>query len=241
MKKSSIFVVGVLFILGLFFFTGYAAQSTGNNDVPTLNVNGTGKIITKPDLAEIRISIVTDGKTKDVQEENAAKTQKVIDALLNLGLEKKEIETERVNYYPIKKWTEKEGEVITGYRAENTILVKTNKTDKAGIIADTAVANGAQNVGNLEFSLSDSGKEKLLEQAIKLAVNNAKKQAEATAKSLGLTIAGVQNVNVIKSSGGGPIYLETAQVMATDARIDTPVMPKDTEYMVSVEVAFIIK
>lgn len=241
MKKSSIFAVMVLFVAGIFLFTGYAAQGTASN-IPTLHVNGTGKIITEPDTVEISISVVTEGKTPAVQEQNAGKTQKVIDALLKLGLSKEELETQRVNFYPMKKWTENEGEVITGYRAENTILVTTKKIDKAGQITDTAVKNGAQNVGNLIFSLSDAGKEKLLDKAIDLAVKDAKKQAESTAKSLGISIAGVQNVNVIKSSGGAPIYLETKQLrVAADAAVDTPVIPKDTEYIVTVDVAFKIR
>lgn len=241
MKKSNILVVMVFFLIGVFFFTGYAAQGTAIN-IPMLNVNGTGKIITEPDTVEISISVVTEGKTENVQQENAGKTQKVIDALLKLGLTKEELETQRVNFYPMRRWTEKEGEVITGYRAENTILVTTTKIDKAGQITDTAVKNGAQNVGGLIFSLSDAGKERLLDKAIDLAVKDAKKQAEAAAKSLGVSIAGVQNVNVVKSSGGAPIYFEAAKVNAlADAVVDTPVMPKDTEYIVTVDVAFKIK
>lgn len=241
MKKSSVLAVTVLFIVSVFLFTGYTAQGTADN-IPTLHVNGTGKIITEPDTVEISISVVTEGKTADVQKENAAKTQKVIDALLKLGLTKDELETLRLNFYPMKKWTEKEGEVITGYRAENTILVTTKKLEKAGQIVDTAISNGAQDVGNLVFTLSDEGKEKLLDKAIDLAVKDAKKQAEVTAKSLGIQIAGVQNVNVVKTSGGAPIYLETAKLRAAaDMAVVSPVMPQDAEYIVTVDVAFKIK
>ncbi|KJS81926.1 MAG: hypothetical protein JM58_16020 [Peptococcaceae bacterium BICA1-8] len=236
MKKSILLVLLVL--LSFTVFVGCAYQE-GNSEVSTINVNGTGKIITDPDTVEIRVSVVTDGKDKDVQQENALKAQKVIDELLNLGLEKKEIETENVNFSPVRKWTEKEGEVITGYRAENTIVVKTTKTEKAGQISDTAVNNGAQFVGNLVFSLSDEGKEKLLDKAIEAAVNDAKKQAEAAANAAGVKIDGIKTINVIKSSGGAPIYFAKEQLQ--DARLETPIMPKDAEYLVTVDVSFILK
>lgn len=240
MKKSSMMLVIAIMVVGIFMFTGCSTQ-TSTNDVSTINVNGTGKITTEPDTVELRISIETDGKTREVQEENAQKAQKIIDELLNLGLEKKEIETQNVNFYPLKKWTKKQGEVITGYRAQNTIVVKTNKTEKAGAITDTAVKNGAQNVGSLVFSLSDEGKEKLLDQAIQVAVDDAKRQGDAAAKALGVNLAGVKNVNVIKTSAGAPIYFESRKLMAADAINETPIMPQDTEYIVTVDVAFIIK
>ncbi|MGI6225712.1 MAG: SIMPL domain-containing protein [Peptococcales bacterium] len=239
-KKSLMMVMGLL-VLTVFIFSGCSTNGP-TNEISTLNVNGTGKITTEPDTVEIRISIVSDGKTKDVQEENANKAQAIIDELIKLGLEKKEIETQNINFYPLKKWTEKDGEVTTGFRAENTIVVKTTKIEKAGSITDTAVRNGAQNVGNLVFSLSDAGKEKLLDKAIEVAVADAKKQAEATAKALGVNISGVKNVNVIKSSVGSPVYLESRQFMAAaDMATETPIMPQDTEYMVTVDVAFMIK
>jgi len=240
-EKSSIFFAMVLLVgLSLFFLAGCAATNL-SNDVSTINVNGTGKINSEPDTAEVRISVVTEGKTKEVQEENTVKTQKVIDELLNLGLDKKEIETQNVNFYPLKNWNQKEGEVLIGYRAENTLVIKTNKIDKAGQITDTAIKHGAEFAGNLVFSFSDEGKEKLLDKAIEIAVNEAKKQAEAAAKAAGVNIIGIKNINVIKSSGGTPIYFEAAKVRAADLKSETPVMPKDAEYIVTVDVAFIIK
>jgi len=236
MKKY--LIVFVLLFTSLMVFSGCAAQQA-TTEIPSIDVVGTGKITTEPDTVEIRISVVTESKNKNVQEINAEKTQKVIDALTNLGLEKEEMETQNVNFYPLRHWTEKGGEQITGYRAENTLVIKTQKIEKAGQIADTAVEKGAQRIGNLSFSLSDEGKEKLLDKAIEEAVSDAKKQAEAVAKAADVEIVGIENISVLKSLSSRPIYYEAK--MRAENEVETPVIPKDTEYTVTVNVEFKIK
>lgn len=242
-KKYLKRVVVFMFLLGIFaVISGCSTQvvSPDDKNISIITVDGMGKIITKPDMVEIRVSVVSEGKDKNVQEKNAVQTQKIIEALNSLGLNKEEIKTENVNFYPLKRWNEKNGEEITGYRAENILQIKTRKIEKAGQIVDRAVEYGAQSVGNLTFSLSNQGKEDLLDKAIEKAVLDARNQAEAAAKAAGVEIIGIKNIRVVKnSSTRGPIYLESK--MKTAEAVDTPILPKDTEYMVNVNVDFLIK
>lgn len=237
MKK----LVIVMLLIGLVF--SVAGCGTGSTvEASVINAVGTGKITTAPDELEVGFSVITQGKDKNVQQENAKKVQKVIDALLNIGLTKEEMETKSVNFRPLTRWDEKAGEQIIGYQAENTINIKTHQVDLAGKISDTAVENGASMVGNMAFNLSDEGKEKLLEQAIEKAVLDAKKQAEAAAKASGVSIAGIKEINVQKSAGSMPIFYSDLRMKAMEqAAVDTPVLPQDTDYVVSVNVSFIIK
>ncbi|MFZ5945575.1 MAG: SIMPL domain-containing protein [Bacillota bacterium] len=239
MKK--IMVLSLL-VLSLFLFSACGSQQIyqGTSETPAISVQGTGKIIAEPDTVEIRVTISSEGTDSKVQEQNAAKTQKVIDALIKLGLDKKEIETEYVNFYPLRHWTEKEGEIIKGYRAENTIKVKTTKLDKVGQIIDTAVAEGAQQVGNLAFDLSDQAKEEMMDKAIEAAIKDARKQADAAAKAAGVSISGVKKIQVVKNTGGAPIYLE-ARAADMKEKAETPIMPKDAEYVLMVQAEFLIK
>lgn len=242
MKKVLTFLT-VLIIGGLIISGCGATQNyQGMSEVPTINVNGTGTIITQPDLVQIGVNVVTEGEGKDVQGKNAEKAEKVINGLLDLGLDKKEIETVNVSFNPIKQWTEKEGETIKGYRAENSLLIKTKKIDLAGQIIDTAVKLDAQKVGNITFSLSDEGKEELLEKAIDAAIADARKQADAAAKSAGVTIAGVKNIEIYQNDNNYPVYLRKVEsaAAAEDLMVTTPINPKDTEYEVRVKAAFLI-
>ncbi len=238
MKKLCLILTALL--LAVFMLAGCGAQTTPNN-VPVINATGTGKITTQPDTVELRFSVSTEGKDNTVQAANATKTQKVIDAIISLGIPKEEMQTKDINFSPRYKWDEKLGQQLIGYRAENTIVVETKKTDEAGKIIDIAVQNGSEMVGNLKFTLSDEGKDKLLDQAISQAVADAKKQAEAAAKSAGVKITGIQTINVQKDNSRPPILYENAQYKLADKAATTPVLPQDTDYIVTVVASFLIK
>lgn len=225
-------------LLLIIMISGCAAQPS-SEEVPTINATGYGTITTEPDTVEIRLSVITEGKTKNVQEENAAKTNSTIEALLALGLTKDELETQNVNFYPLQRWDKNLGNQTIGYRAENTLLVKTKKTDLAGTITDTAIKNGAETVGSLNFTLSDEGKEKLLGEAMEKAVLDARKQADAAAAAAGVKIIGIKNISISKASQSPIIYMR-AKESADAAAPETPVIPEDTEYTITVQASFII-
>jgi len=235
MMKKLYPVLAVLLLV--FVLAGCQAQSPDN--VPTINATATGKITTEPDMVEIRFTVATEGKDNTVQGDNAAKTKKVIDALAAAGLTEDEMETQNVNFYPLRRWDNNKGDQISGYRAENTIVIKTKQTDKAGSIVDTAVQNGAEMAGNLFFSLSDEGKQKLLDQAIEKAFVDARKQAEATAKAAGVQIVKVRKIDLEKNSSYPPILYDMRST--AEAAPDTPVLPKDAEFSVTVHVSFEIR
>lgn len=239
MKKRMIFVS--LLLLTFFAVTGCASQ-TPPGEVSTINATGTGMVNSKPDTMEVRITVMTEGKDKNVQETNAEKTQKVIDALKELGLNEEEIKTDNVSFNPIRKWDKNVGDQIVGYRAENTLYVISKQIEKAGLIADIGVKNGAERVSNISFTLSEEGKANILDKAIENAVLDAKKQADASAKAAGVKIVGVKKIDVQKQ-GQPPIYYDYVRnsTMKVKEEAITPVMPKDTEYNVTVHVSFIIE
>jgi len=240
MKRPFVLHLFLALLLVVVLIAACSSQPYPEN-VSTINAVGTGQITAQPDTAEVRLSVITEGKNKSVQETNAAKTQKVIDALLALGLTKEEMKTRNVNFQPIYKWDNNRGNQIVGYRAENSIAIKTKKIEIAGQIGDTAIKNGAETIGGLKFSLSDEGKEKLLEQAIEKAITDAKQQAEAAARSAGVKIVNIKQINIQKGTSNPPVLEDAIRMKSIAAAPETPVIPGDTEYSVTVQVLFEIQ
>jgi len=236
MKKIIAMALITLFLI----VAAGCSNNTNQQNISTVNATGIGKITAEPDTVELRLSIITEGKDKSVQEENAIKVQKTIDALVALGLSKDNLETQNLSFNPLYNWDQSKGQQLIGYRAENTLIVKTKDIDKAGSIADTAIKNGAEMVGSLNFTISDEGKELLLEQAIEKAVLDAKRQIEFAAKAADVKIIGVQNINIIKESQSPPIYYDLMKARA-EAAVDTPVIPENAEYTVTVQATFEIE
>ncbi len=233
-------IITMLMISLLIVGAGCGVQSAVQEE-PVINTTGVGKITTEPDTLELTFSVVTEGKDKNIQDTNAQKTQKVIDALLALGLDKEELETQNVRFNPKYNYNNGKQQLV-GYRAENMIKITTKKLDKAGKITDTAVNNDAESVSNLKFSLSDEGKEQLLDKAIEKAVVDARIQADAAAKAAGIEIIGVKQLSVQKEMDRGPIYFDYQMMKtANKEKAETPILPKDAEYFVTVQVAYKIK
>ena len=88
-------------ISGIMTFFGknkYKSNSTNNN---LIYFNGEGKVYTKPDVAFVDFSVVTQGvRINDVQEANTKKMNKVTTYLKSSGVEEKDIKTTNYNLYP---------------------------------------------------------------------------------------------------------------------------------------------
>lgn len=237
--RNKYLIISLLIISLLMVGAGCSAQSSAQEE-PVINTTGTGMMTTDPDTLELNFAVATEGKDKNIQDTNAQKTQKIIDALLALGLDKEEMETQNVRFDPRYNYTNGKQQLI-GYRAETKMKITTKKLDIAGKITDTVVNNGSESVGNLVFSLSDEGKEQILDKAIDKAVADARKQADATAKAAGVEILGIKQISVQKEMDRGIYFDEGLMRGSKKAQAETPIIPKDAKYYATVQMSFKIK
>lgn len=237
MKKG--LVSGVLLILGIFFLSGCQGEDAMSK--PYISVYGQGSVKSVPDTVEITITVSTEALDASAQTKNAGKTEKIIEFLKEIGLEEKEIKTIGANFYPNVRW-ENGKEVNRGYIAKNSLQVETKKLELISKIIDGSVANGAESIGGLTFTLSDEKKETLLTELIDSAVKDGKTQAEATVASLGQSLGAVKTVMVAKEYS--PPYYKEMEKYATGMRDEmesTPVLLGELDYSVNVSVEFFIK
>ena len=145
-------VILAFFVIALLALTG-CQQGEGN----TINVAGESELNIEPDEAQVwaGISIV-----KDTAEEAQSEANKVIndmvDGLRYKGIQEEDIETENLNLYEERTWTQDEGSKVIGWRASQTLKVKTTDLNKVGEIVDIAVKSGANQINNINFQLSEA-------------------------------------------------------------------------------------
>ncbi|SMB83136.1 hypothetical protein SAMN00017405_1005 [Desulfonispora thiosulfatigenes DSM 11270] len=229
----------IMLVLSMAMFTGFASEESVK-DLSTVDVVGTGKISADPDLVSIRFEVSTEGKSKNIMDETSAKTKKVINLLENSGIDKKEIKTENINFYPLTRWNnDLEQEENTGYRATNYIIVTTKNLAKTGEIIDIAIKNGAESMSGVEFILSETGQQKLLNEAIVKAINDAKAQAKMVTTAIGSQIVKIKNIEVQKNFNSYPVFMTNEMSKAEDSSI--PIEPQNIEYQVMVKITYIIK
>lgn len=224
-KKIMTIIMTVVMSLGL-CSAAFAAE--GQPPMPpahggTIAVEGKGEASVAPDMATIRFSVVTEGKTAQLaQASNAEQANKLTAALNSLGIFSKDIQTT----YSVSPTYDREYRKVVGYRAVNSINVNINDIDKVGTVIDTALANGASDVDSLNFGLKDPSAAR--NTALKNAVTDARSKADAIASTLGVQITGVQRVSESHSmpefNGIGNARLMSME-MAVDNAPSTPVNP----------------
>jgi uncharacterized protein YggE len=232
-------LVAAFLFLSVSTFRVYGPQASANEEQTSSNritVSGVGTVRAKADTVEIVLGVTSDGKTaQEAQEANATAMANVIRTLKNMLTPNDRWETAYISLYPQYDYSENGKGTLIGFRAENAIHIVLSQTDRAGEIIDACVAQGANTVSSIQFSLKDVEALKL--QAIKIAMQNAESKANAALQAIGKTISGVENINVSDSYSPplpySPVLKETAMGAPS-----TPVEPGLLEVDVSVTVTY---
>lgn len=162
---------------------------------PTIASSGIAQVHAVPDLVSVHISIETNGSTtKIANDANAEISDKVITGLIKLGFERKDIATESFNIYPDYDWTN-EGQVLKGYKATNSIVVKisADSISKIGSVVDVAADSGAY-ISYIDFELSQAKQNEYKALALKQATEDARIKAESIAIGLNKKLGAVVSV-----------------------------------------------
>ncbi|MBO4249407.1 SIMPL domain-containing protein [Halomicrobium sp. IBSBa] len=193
---------------------GDSAQ-TAATDNRTVDVGATGAVSAQPDQAVVRVGVETRaGDAATARQQLADNVTQLRDALADV-----EGAQVRTNGYDIgqdyRRPPSEEEDPEPRYVARQSFEITINDTDKAGAVIDTAVANGANNVDNVEFTLSADRRDELEEQALEGAMDRARTKATTVAERADLTIEGVETVTTV-DRGYRPYAAEMTATAATD-------------------------
>jgi uncharacterized protein YggE len=151
----------------------------------------------------VRVGVLSISESlPEARQENARVSTAVLDAIE--GLKYPDIYVKSVGFdvstlVEDKSSRDLEPPRIIGYQVRNALTIRMTNAEpselsqRAASVLDTAVANGANEVGNIEVFVLDQDKHK--KQALIEAVLNAKDKAEALAQTLEVRIVGYQSVS----------------------------------------------
>src|SRR5947209_633463 len=182
-------ISGVLLVAAAIAGVALPSKSgAANTSTTTITVTGNGTVNATPDKASFDFGVQETASTAtDAINQDNAQARAIIDALKKAGIPASDIQTTEVSLYP-----ESHRGQITGYHASNSVNVTSGIKD-AGNLVDAAANAGANNINGPNLSISDQKAQ--YEQALKLAVADAKAQAQAIAEGAGLTLGGVKHIS----------------------------------------------
>src|SRR5262249_26507196 len=123
-----------------------------------------------------------------------------------------------------------------GYTATNTIEVTLSDTSAVGRIIDIGTKAGANNVGGVRFLLKDAQSAKA--QALRLATQQARAQADAIAQGLGAHIVRILAAADSSTSSVSPIRDAVPGAAATTTPIETGNLEVRAVVTIEAEFAF---
>ncbi|WP_435159504.1 SIMPL domain-containing protein [Haladaptatus sp. DFWS20] len=238
MRRALIAVLGVAILLGSAGWgtTGGATQ-TGNdanttNGMTMIRVSSVGEVEAEPNQAILRVAVVQSAADAEtVRERLAQNSSRMQGALRNVSVSDDRIRTVS---FDITQDRDEDGEPA-GFRGIHAFEITINDTERAGQIIDTAVRNGANEVGGVEFTVSDARSEELRANALREAMQSARADAETIAGAENLSVVGVQNVSSVEQSF---VPVEAQATTVADAGATTAVESGPVTVSVQVVVTY---
>lgn len=199
MRILAIVLIGML-------SSSVAWADEGHVDPSTLTVSARGSIQLAPDTAIVNFSVETAGETfEQVVDDNRDRMQRVMSALLGLGIPEERIQTTSFDVTPKyappprrrpNEPIKHEPPKILGYTARNGLKVEVRDLDKVGSVADRALKAGANHFNGIQWIIRD--RHPVYLQALAQAAKKAKGKARTLAQALD-----VQLVKLLTVQEGG--------------------------------------
>lgn len=199
----------------------------------TIVVWGNGRVSARPDVAYLNVGA-------QAMADTAAEAQAMVSGWINqalreleaLGATSRDIETVQVSVSP--QWDyQGEKPEIKGYRAIHDLRVKVRDLDQVGPWLDAMLAAGMNRVNGVHFGVEQD--ELYQDEALRLAVQDARRRAQVAAQAAGVELGPVLKVE-IDGSARAPVMMERVAMAAMAA--DTQVMPGDIQFQANVRIVF---
>jgi uncharacterized protein YggE len=204
----------------------------------TLNVSGTGEALAQPDAAVVTLGVNTEAKEAgDALKQNSAQMTAVIAALVDAGVDSKDIQTQTIRLSPrYERPAPRAGETssaeLVGFTATNMVEVRVRKLSGLGEMLDAVVEAGGNQIQGIRFEITD--RTELYDQAREAAWENALNKAEQLAGLAGAELGPV--VSISESSYTPVVYAERAMAFAADAGV--PVEAGTESVQISLQVTW---
>ena len=200
-------------------------------------VIGEGSVSLTPDYAQIESGVTSRARTvKEASDANSKLMGAITSALLQSGIEQKDVQTSRFSVQPVYAPQEPRTEQkLVGYSVSNHVRVKIWQIGQVGEILDPSSHSGSD--GYRKHFISGLGPiSKALDQARKAAITDARCKAEVYAEASGLRLGRV--IWITEDFGFAPSVPMQARGASAALAAPVPIAPGEDTFRVKVTVGF---
>jgi uncharacterized protein YggE len=180
----------------------FAQAPTVSSGPPVIVTSGEGVVKQAPDRAWVAIAAESHARTaQEAQRLNTDAMTGVIDKIKSAGVAADAIQTTGYNLQPEFDYANGR-QTLRGYVARNQVEVRVDALARTGDVIAAAVGTGATNVSGVRFDVKDRGA--LEREALRLAVSDARRRADAAAAGASVQIDRVIRIEEQRESGEIP-------------------------------------
>lgn len=204
-----------------------------------ISLSGHGEVRATPDLAYVTSGVVTQGAT--AAEALAANSKAMTDlfaALKESGIEDRDVQTTNFSVQPRYDFSNNQAPKMVGYDVSNNVTVTLRKVDTLGTLLDRMVQSGSNQISGISFDVSKP--EDAMDEARKLATEDATRKAKVYAKAMGIELGNVMQVSE-GSAAQPPMPMVRSTMMKADAAPPVPMAAGEQTLAVDVNVIWEIK
>lgn len=225
-------------LLAVFAGSPILAQAQTPTEAPAvIAVTGEAHISVPPDIARINAGVTSEAKTaREASDANNAAMGKVLLALKGAGIDEKDYQTSRLSLQP-QYSVAKQGSpaAVVGYRAGNRVNIRLHDVAKLAGVIDTLVSAGVNEIGGINFMVSQASK--LLDDAREQAIADARRKAEIYAKAAGVALGAPLSI----SEEGASQPIARPRMAVPMAAAPVPIAQGEETLSVTVGVTWAIK
>lgn len=206
-------VSAVTVLLALIAITGIAGAEPEAEmpEVPTLQVRGSAEARADPDEATVRLGVLAQEPTaREAQSRANEIAAGILSGLEELGISPSDIQTSELRLHPVvasvpqsrpSRPEEPREPEIVAYQATNVVAVRLTDLARVGPAIDAGLAAGANRLEGVAFGLQNDLP--MRQEALRLAVREARAKATAIAEALEISLGEVLEV----SEGGVSVHV----------------------------------
>lgn len=197
-----------------------AAAGAEGTPPRTVSVSGQGEVSAEPDLAYVSLGVEARRPTlAEARTQVAATVDRVLALCKDLKIDPKLVNATRVQVQPEYSWNEKDRKrVLLGYLVSRQVEVELRDLEQLGPLLERAVSAGVNQVG--DPTLDSTRRKQLERQAMTLAVQDARLNADTLAQAAGVRLGAVRSLN---ASGAPPVVpMYRSRMVMADAPAPPP-------------------
>lgn len=192
MKKFAFVLLTVAAVLTFFQVYNEADDASvfANSETNTIIASGVGEVSREPDIAYVQLGVQAVNETANAaQKEVAEKIAAIKKVAKQFNLGDKDVRTAYFHVFPYEQFNANGETTVEKYRAEHALEFTVTDLNRLGEFIDAAAKAGANRVDQVRFGLKN--REDAEHEALKIAIERAKRKADVIAESAGKKLGDV--------------------------------------------------